>query len=86
MGTVIQLVTLGLEERSQPGRLHGPGHAATALDSMTDAAHFVLYCRRRWLFQRGQSLMQVGYDGGIDFPDRRLGHELAELGQRRPGS
>ena len=62
-GTVIQLVTAGLEEGSQPGGLHGASHAASAFDRMTDAADFVLVAVSDGFLECGQSFMQVGDNG-----------------------
>ncbi len=80
MGTVIQLVTAGLEERAKAGCLHGPSHAASALDGMTDASDFVFVTVRDGFLQCGQAFMQIGDHRRVDFANRRLGHELAELG------
>ena len=80
-GTVIQLVTAGLKERAEAGGLHGTGHAASTLDGVSDAANFVLVAFGDRFLQCGQSFMQVGDHRDIDLANRRLGHELAELGE-----
>ena len=80
-GTVIQMVTCGLEGCAEAGGLEDPGHAASALDGVAYAADFGDVFIGDGDLQDGDSAGQIGDDGSVNLSHRGFRHHLAKPGQ-----